>query len=198
MRHFLLLVLITGTVWNAHAQAWELKKSADSIDVYTRTVNESPIKEFRAVGMVAASSSEILSILKDVASYPKWIEDVAYSETLESTKDSLSFYYQMNLPWPIKDRDLCLEMKIFREENVTTVKLTSNPGLVPPNDDFIRMLTVEGQWVITAIDEENSQVQHQFLADPEGSLPAWVVNLFAVDGPHQTMLNLREFVKTRE
>lgn len=197
MRIFLLAALVFSLGHNSHAQAWELKKDTDSIKVFTREVNRSSIKEFKAIGNVAANSETILSILKDVPSYTQWIEDVKYTNTVSSSENHLSFYYQMNLPWPAKDRDLCLDMEITRLDKSITVMLTSNPDLVPMDKDFIRILLVEGQWVITALDEQNSEVEHQFLADPEGSLPAWIVNLFAVDSPHQTMKNLREYVKTK-
>jgi hypothetical protein len=197
MRYFLLLILIILYFQNTYAQAWELKKSSDSIEVYTRTVNNSPIKEFKAVGTIAAGCADILGILKDVPSYSQWIEDVNYSETISSSEDSLSFYYQMDLPWPVKDRDMALDMRIQNTAKEVTVSLTSNPGLVPVSKDYIRMTQVEGEWIITTLNDSTSYVQHRFLADPEGSLPAWVVNLFIVDGPFQTMKNLREFVKAR-
>ena len=198
MRYFFLLVFIIYFEQPIRAQAWELKKKADSIEVYTRTVSNSPVKEFKAIGIIEAQPEHILEVLKDVPSYPEWIEDVTFSETVLSNGDSLSFYYQMNLPWPVKDRDMALDMSIARDENEIAVRLTSNPDLVPVNDDFIRMYQVEGEWLITRIDEQFCEVQHRFLADPEGSLPAWVVNLFIVDGPYSSMKNLRELIKTKE
>lgn len=198
MRYLILLLLLLSTAKTTYSQAWELKKKSDSIEVYTRTVSSSPVKEFKAVGIIEAKKEEILAVLKDVPAYPKWIEDVIYSETVSSAGDSLSFYYQMDLPWPIKDRDMALDMKIEQTAQEIAVRLTSNVDLVPVHEDYIRMVQVEGEWIITSLDDQFCQVQHRFLADPEGSLPAWVVNLFIVDGPYTSMKNLKEFVKTRE
>ena len=93
---------------------------------------------------------------------------------------------------------MALDMAIEYRDQEIIVKLTSNPGLVPVSNDFIRMTQVEGEWIITSVNDSTCNVQHRFLADPAGSLPGWVVNLFAVDGPFQSMKNLREFVKMRK
>ena len=196
MRYFLLLTILFITAEASLAQAWELKKDTDSIRVFTRSVTKSPVKEYKAIASVAASADKVVAILKNVKAYPEWIDDVEYTETFAGTENQLSFYYQMDLPWPAKNRDLCLDMAITSSDKTITVNLSSNPDLVPVNDDFVRIILVEGQWVITAIDEHNSLVEQQFLADPEGSLPKWVVNMFLVDSPYQTMKNLRAYVKS--
>ena len=195
MHHFASLVILL-IPFTSLAQAWELKKEADSIQVYTRSVSNSPIKEFKAVAQINASSEKILAVLKDVPSYPQWIEDVNYTKILNSAEDQLSFYYQMDLPWPMKDRDLALHMQISTSPGEISVNLSSAAKEVPLDQDYIRMYTVEGEWIITRVDDNTSDVVHRFLADPEGSLPAWVVNLFIVDGPFKSMKNLRQFVKT--
>lgn len=194
MRIISLLILSLCFQQISYAQAWELKKDSDSIEVFTRSVSKSPVKEYKAVAKIAAGADEIIAMLRNVPAYPEWIEDVDFTKTISSTENKMSFYYQMSLPWPARDRDLCLDMEITRDDETITVNLTSNPDLVPVNDDFIRIILVEGQWVIKAIDENNSIVEQQFLADPEGSLPKWIVNIFVVDSPYQTMQNMRAYL----
>ena len=194
MRIFLIILLFCTLQQRSYAQAWELKKDSDSIKVFTRSVSKSPVKEYKAVAKVGANAEDILAMLRNVPAYTEWIEDVVYTKTVSSSEDQMSFYYQMSLPWPAKDRDLCLDMQITRVDEAITVNLTSNPDLVPIDDDFVRILLVEGQWVIRAIDDENSLVEQQFLADPEGSLPKWIINMFVVDSPYQTMKNMRAYL----
>ena len=194
MRIFSLLLILFTSQQVSYAQAWELKKDSDSIEVFTRSVSKSPVKEYKAVAAVAAGAEDILAMLRNVPAYPEWIEDVVYTKTISSSENQMSFYYQMDLPWPAKNRDLCLDMHITRVDEKIAVNLTSNPDLVPVDEDFIRIIVIEGQWVITAIDEHNSLVEQQFLADPEGSLPKWIVNMFVVDSPYQTMKNMRTYL----
>ena len=57
------------------------------------------------------------------------------------------------------------------------------------------MMLVQGKWEVETVDDKNVLVSYQFLADPEGSLPSWIINMFLVDDPFKTMQNLREYVK---
>ena len=195
MRYFLLIWILFISYNQAFTQAWELKKEGDSIKVYTRVVPNSPIKEFKASGTMKAKPEAIYAVLRDVPSYPKWIEDVKHAIKISEYDSGMTFYYQLALPWPLKDRDMALEMKITSSENTILFALESNPELVAVDEDFIRMVTVTGEWSIQQLDDEFCLVEHRFLADPEGSLPSWVVNMFIVDGPYQTMANLSEYLQ---
>ena len=55
----------------------------------------------------------------------------------------------------------------------------------------------KGKWVFTPLENGKTQVYHQFGGDPGGSIPAWIVNMFLVDGPYKTMLGLQETIAKR-
>ena len=107
-------------------------------------------------------------------------------------------YYQLGLPWPIKDRDVTLVSKYKTlPDSSILFQLSNNSDLKEEDAGFIRIKEIKGQWLIKPIDKENCEVTYQFLADPEGFLPAWVVNVFIVDGPFKTLQNLDKYGKTR-
>ncbi len=175
---------------------WELKKEADGIKVFTREVENSNIKEFKATSPVNASEAVIFRILQDVANYPQWIEDVQYAEIVATDTRLLKFYYQLTLPWPMKNRDIAMTMEVVENNDGSlTLIMHSTPALVPEKAGFIRMHEVAGKWHLQPIDAHHCQVTYQFLADPEGFLPAWVVNIFIVDGPFKTLQNLNKYAK---
>jgi ribosome-associated toxin RatA of RatAB toxin-antitoxin module len=175
------------------SSGWELKKDAEGIQIYTRSVDNSNVKEFKATGIVKASAKDILAVLKDVENYAKWIEDVKYSRKISQEENKMDFYYQIDLPWPMKDRDMALSMNISQTEDSIAVMLKSNNQIVADDEDFIRMNKVDGEWILYPIDATSCRVAYRFLADPEGSLPAWVVNLFIVDSPFKTLQNLSAY-----
>jgi hypothetical protein len=203
MRHYYISTLLISLFLlsftpNSQENEWELKKEADGIRVYTRDVKGSNIKEFKASSKLTSSQETILNILFDIPNYPKWIEDVEDARILSKNEKEMNFYYQLNLPWPLKDRDIAMSMKISPQEDASVLlDLLGRDDLIEEGDDFIRMNNVVGKWLIRPIDDKNCEVTYQFLADPEGSLPAWVINLFIVDGPHQTLLNLEEYAASK-
>jgi len=189
------IVFLLFPIVNENQEAeWELKKEEDGIRVYTREVEGSNIREFKASSHISASQETIYNILLDIPNYPKWIEDVEEASILSKAENERDFHYQLSLPWPMKDRDIAMSMKIYYQDDQSILlKLTSNSLLVPENDDFIRMYNVVGEWLVTPMDDSNCQVTYQFLADPEGFLPAWVINIFIIDGPFKTLKNLQEY-----
>ena len=175
---------------------WQLKKDEDGISVYTREVEQSNIKEFKASTKLNSSTETIFRIILDVENYPNWIEDIDYAELLYLRGSEIGMYYQLGLPWPIKDRDVTLVSKYKTlADGSIHFQLNNRYDLKEDNTDFIRIKEIKGQWLIKPINKENCQVTYQFMADPEGFLPDWVVNIFIVDGPFKTLGNLDKYAK---
>jgi hypothetical protein len=66
---------------------------------------------------------------------------------------------------------------------VVTVDGPAVPGYVPVKKGIVRIANSSGKWVITSISANQVHVQYSIHVDPGGSLPAWLVNLFATDAP---------------
>lgn len=187
---FCLIILLS---FNGFSQenGWLLEKESAGIAVYTREVETTKVREFRATGTINSPAHEVVKILKDVPNYPRWIEDVHSSRILANSKNKLSFYYELHLPWPITNRDIAMNMLITTDSsNTILLELTSNNNIMEEASGFIRMTDVYGYWKVSPLNELNCKVTYQFLADPGGNLPSWVINLFIVDGPFKTLQNL--------
>ena len=201
MKYFFIYSLFIGAfIWPFSAVSqedkWELKKDKDGITIYTRSVENTNINEFRANAKISSSAETISNIILDVENYTKWIEDVNHSEKLYQEKNRIGMYYQLGLPWPIQDRDITL-ISVFETlpDSSILFQLTNNSSIKEEDEDFIRIKEIRGHWLIKPIDKQNCEVTYQFLADPEGSLPGWVVNLFVVDGPFKTLQNLEKYAR---
>jgi len=197
---FIYSLFIGAFIWPFSAVSqedeWKLKKDKGGITIYTRSVENTNINEFRAYSKINSSAETIFNIILDVENYTKWIEDVNYSEKLYQEENRIGMYYQLGLPWPIKDRDITL-ISVFEElpDGSILFQLSNSSSLKEEDEDFIRIKEIRGHWLIKPIDKENCDVTYQFLADPEGSLPAWVINIFVVDGPFKTLQNLDDYAK---
>jgi hypothetical protein len=38
------------------------------------------------------------------------------------------------------------------------------------------------------------QINYQLMVNPGGYVPAWIVNMAAIDGPFETMVHFKEFI----
>lgn len=184
------LVIGMSFLLGAQNGEWELQKEGKGIKVYTRELSYSPIKEFRASCIIHTSNKNLISTLNEIENYPSWVSSVSYAKSI-NIKSGIGMYYQLDLPWPIKDRDLAMSMYQIDSKNSTILTLESISNMVDANNDFIRMTQVVGTWKVTSIDDNSCIVTYQFLGDPAGDLPSWVINMFLIEGPFETLINLQ-------
>ena len=173
---------------------WELRKDKDGIQVFTRNYQNSEIKEFKAVTVLQTDLDTLVKILKDIDKYPFWMANCKSALTYEVINDSTRIDYMTTaVPWPLNDRDVVFKFMIIKQsENYFEAILKAIPDRVPEEKKFVRIRNSEGRWTFTKIEHNKIEVVHQFFGEPEGSIPGWIVNMFIVHGPYQTLSNLRD------
>ena len=180
------------------ADEWELEKSGNGIKVYTRTAEDSDIKEFKAITNVLADRKSIAQVVTRVTDYPNWYPDCGESRVLDIISPTeRKCYYRVDLPWPTSDRDciMLMRVKVDNTKKTTTVYFSDTDPTRELNDDCVRMTQADGFWRIKELGDNKCQVTYQFESDPGGSLPAWLINMFIVDGPYDTLVALKEKVE---
>jgi len=204
MRYLILLSYFIFILLNIQAQdalsdGWKLKKSKNGIEVFTRTMEDSKFKEYKTVCEINASPKELLDILTDVEHYPEWMAYVKVAELLEKKgEDEFYVYSEVKVPWPFDNRDQITKSIVMRNKNtrVDSLEILIIPAYLPEKMGIVRMPAGRGLWSFTPVEDGKTEVYHQFGGDPGGNIPAWIVNMFLVDGPYKTMLGLQE-VATR-
>jgi hypothetical protein len=63
--------------------------------------------------------------------------------------------------------------------------------MVPKKDKTVRVLNSPARWVLTPEGANRVKVIYTLHADPGGSIPAALVNMFATQGPAETFKKLR-------
>jgi len=169
---------------------WKLEKSSKGINVYTREISETSIKEFKAETVVGANIDELIDALKQVEHHPEWMSNVSHTIVLNDTPEVLQ--YNMNLPFPFKDRYVVMNSEA--EAGVGTYRINMENSDHPPIDvgDMVGIEYIKGYWLFTELDDHTTSVIYQFVSDPGGNMPNWLVNTFIVKNPHETLSNLRD------
>ncbi len=179
----------------AYANEWTLEKEdvERDIRVYTRTVENSPLKEFKGVTQITAPTSAFVALLRDPDVATEWMHQVGKFEVIESPSMTDNLVYTVNeTPWPVTDRDAYIRSVMSQDESkVVTVTLTGVPEFRPVNEDFVRMASLKGFWKFSPQENGITEVTYQVHANPGGSLPDWLVNGIVVDTPYNTLKNLQ-------
>ncbi|MEO6633719.1 MAG: START domain-containing protein, partial [Mucilaginibacter sp.] len=81
------------------------------------------------------------------------------------------------------------------ETKVITIDGPAVNGMVPLKDGIVRVRSSKGLWVITPVKKNLLKVMYTLQLDPGGNLPAWLVNLFAAEGPMKSFQGLKSQIK---
>jgi hypothetical protein len=177
---------------------WKLSKNSNNVKVFTRQPEGSKIKEFKAVITVTSSLQSLENLIENASAYPKWQSNIASAKIVKQiSKTEQYIYYTTDVPWPITDRDAVVySEKVKSADGTITYNLMSKPDYVEEKKDFIRIKNAKGMWQF-APQGNKVEVTYQFYGDPAGTIPDWLINLFIVDGPYTTMLNLKKIVEKK-
>ncbi len=194
MKPIYILILIISLAGLQNTQ-WKLAKNNKGIKVYTREYPNSDIKEFKAETVIKTDIKKLTALLNDVPKLNTWMENVLKAEVIKTEKNKRYIRFIIDFPWPFSDRDLVMvETKTISSDGTITYTDKNAPNAYPEQEDFVRMQKAEGKWIL--IPQKNGYVKviYKFYGDPAGSIPNWLVNLFIVDGPYNTLLNMRKKV----
>lgn len=195
---FISLCCIGFTSFITVDDEWKLKKFSKGVAVYSREVSSSVIKELRAETEVKTSLASIIMLLNDRETYTQWVYRCGYSKELKRINEAESIYYQTVVaPWPVDDRDFVVDVKVVQDPKTKVVKqyTTNMPEFIPPVQGHVRITEFDALWTLTPLKNGLVKCEYQLLVNPGGNVPAWMVNLAAIDGPFETTYNLTEWVK---
>jgi hypothetical protein len=171
--------------------SWELEKNDDGIKVYTRTVEGQPIKEFKAITSIKANHLAIKKVILNVGGYVNWYPDVVEAKVVKrKSATEVIAYTRLDVPWPASDRDVVSSISSSSTTNSSKVILKSASGYVSKKDGIVRIPYTSGFWKLTTT-KGVTEVHFQYIGNPGGSLPDWIINMFIVDSPYQTLINLK-------
>ncbi|RFZ94604.1 lipid-binding protein [Mucilaginibacter conchicola] len=194
-KRFLLFLTISLFAISAFAQTdWVLKSNTNGIKVYAASVPNSKFKAIRVECTYNATPAQIAAVLLDVNTCTEWVYHTKSIKLLKQPAPNEVYYYsEVSLPWPASNRDFTAHLTATQdaETKVVTVDGPAVNGLVPAHDGVVRVTESTGKWIITPLEGGKSKVEYTLHVNPAGALPAWLVNMFATEGPTKSFEGLR-------
>jgi len=191
---FVSLFLILNIVSASAQSDWKLSADKEGIKVYTSIVPDSKIKAVKVECDLNATPSQLVAVVMDINTAPDWVYHVKSAKMVKQVSPSELYYYsEVSLPWPAANRDFVAHLTVSKDPatKIITIDGPAVPGYVPVKKGIVRIANSSGKWVITPIGANQVHVQYSIHVDPGGSLPAWLVNIFATDAPLKIFENLR-------
>ena len=177
---------------------WTLKTDKEGIKIYTKTPDNSPFKAVKTVCNIDASLSELTAVLMDIKNCADWVYATKTCTVLKQNSPSDLFYHsEVDIPWPVSNRDFIVRLVVTQDATTKAVTVIgeNKPTYLPENKNVVRIQQSYSKWLITPMPNGQLQIEYVLQVDPGGSVPAWLINMFATKGPLETFQKLRQQVK---
>lgn len=196
----LLIILLNALSFKGFGQEppWDFVKEKEGIRIYTRSEETSSVKSFKGEADFFTGMDAISRIIGRVDKFDWWDDNISEIKVLEYVEEKLIRYYLVyDVPWPLSDRDLCVEA-IITNDPVTGKRIVhAKPisGLVPEYSDRVRITNYWQRWTM---EDAGNGLVHLVLegsVDPGGNIPSWLINMVITDTPLNIMRKVREQVE---
>ncbi len=188
----LLLSVSSGAAINTE---WRKIKVRRGVEVFEGIIAGSPVVAFKGISEIDAPIGKVASVIHDSSRIKEWMSDLADSRVLErkSVLEKVE-YNHTKTPWPLADRDFVYSVKVVINKAEGTVDIlvenTTHPA-APPVSGIIRGTLHSSRYFLKSIDNgTRTHIEVEILADPNGSIPKWVVNLFQSAWPSNTVAGI--------
>ena len=177
------------------AQSWDFVKEQDGIKIYTRQEPGKALKSYKGVTDINAPAEKVFALIEDVNNTDWWDKNLNQIKVLLYEKYKRAQYYLVyDLPWPVVDRDLCVDVIATFDVETSVGKVTAVPlaGRVPENHDKIRIKEYRQTWTVTPAGVAQAHVVLEGYVDPAGNIPDWVSNMLINTSPIKIISGLRK------
>lgn len=196
---WLQVILFVAGIKSVCAQDnWTLATEQEGIKVYTRAIPDSKIKAIKVVSNMRASPSQLLAAIMDIQTGTEWVYHSKQNVLIRQiTPLDLIYYSEVEVPWPVENRDFVVHVQAVQDPDskVITINSPCIPGYVPEKVNLVRINHSVGKWTITPVSYDVVKAEYILEVDPGGTIPAWLINLFATKGPIITFKNLKVHVQ---
>jgi uncharacterized membrane protein len=181
-------------------QSWDFIKEKDSIKIYTRVETGRTLKSYKAVTDINAPEEKIFTVMEDINNIDWWDKNLTQIKVLLYEKNKRARYYMVyDLPWPVTDRDLCVDVTITTDTVTGERKINalSLNGVTPEHKDRVRIKDYRQTWIIIPRGKEMTHVVLEGFVDPAGTIPVWISNMLIIESPIKAINGLRERLRKK-
>ena len=179
--------------------SWQLKKDRNGIRIYTRDYPNSKFKEYKAVMTVNTTLTIAKDLIEDASRLKEWNYKTSKSRMIKRIDENHYILYLYNdMPWPVLNRDHVSNVRItYPTKKSVLISIDPYNNGLPDTADVVRITYFKGFWLLEKT-LEGISITHQLFGDPEGSVPAWLVNSQLIKSPYTSFRNLKKLLENKQ
>jgi|GEM_PF-488979 len=177
---------------------WKLKYTSGSYKMYMRECANSPIKEVKIIDLFSADLNHLAKVVSAVETTKKITPTCAEARLIKPIDENNSFqYFRYSMPMGIKDRDLVCKVTTSLTDSCYTFisETVDKTDLVSLRTDAIRIKNAHTSIVFKKNSFGLIEMEYVAFANPNGSIPAWIINLIARKQVHSSIVKLKKMIQ---
>ncbi|MEM6687729.1 MAG: START domain-containing protein, partial [Bacteroidota bacterium] len=123
---------------------WKLKKDKDDVKIYVKSTESSSLKLFKAEMTVKSTLDLVFDTILDGDKLKDWNYKALDSKLLNKSESEYLLWMALDLPWPIRNRDVVISCKVLKvTDDIIKIDISTASDRYPENDDYYRITTFE-------------------------------------------------------
>jgi hypothetical protein len=189
------LWLVTTLGFANDAGGWTVVDRERGITSSRREQPGCGLPSFRGQGKVHGNVLQVLSMMLDVKTVPRWAFGVDDAQLVKRNDvRSEVIYLYSDIPWPVRDRDMIVrrDTEVIKPGEEFRINLQCRPEARPEVDGVVRVKKCTSSFHLRKVDAEHTQVDYVMSLDPGGHLPDWVSGFVSKTVPYKTLVAIEE------
>lgn len=177
---------------------WELIKEDQGIRVYSKSGISGELIEIKATSHINSALGSFVALMNDVQNFKNWMHATQEAKIIQREGPYHYTYYMLSdLPWPARDRDVILNLRIQKDKASRAVYVQSQNvrGLIKEKEGVRRIESVQTTWHFIPENNGRIRIVFQTKIKPNVQLPEWLAEKVYQIGPYNTILNMKEMVQ---
>ncbi len=186
--HILVLAVCVPLITTAQGK-WNKYESKDGLNIWYQS---DTAKNLYRIKIEAKTNTDILTIynrLLDVSAYPRYVSHCEYSELLKKISENHLIYYTITrVPFPLKNRDVVVELISTRTDNEIRMITKSKNDFMQKKEQYERVMDYYASWFLKKEGDKTEAVLIMEIGIPDYA-PKWMKEYVIFKGPVETYKN---------
>ena len=172
----------------------KLSINKNNIKVWTIQDSQNPIMMYKAETTLNVPIEQAVALILDVDHAMEWVPFLSQMKVLsrDEKKGEFQLYMVLDFPFPLKDRDLVVQGKMSKDaQGIISIQNKAIKKGYMLNKNYVRLNQYEGDWSFQKLGPQKVKVSTYGYANPEGSIPLSVVNMFVQQQPYQMLQKMK-------
>ena len=176
-------------------KSWTEVSNDDHVLVHRKDIEGSDLVAFRGETMIEAPMAKVANVLIDTSRKLEWVHKIVEAKGVRTISqfERVEYNHTASGFFLVRDRDFVFRAKAdldrVKRQMLFTLKSVEDPLM--PETDMVRGELTNSAYTLTMLGDNRTHLVVEIHADPKGSVPKWLVNLFQKSWPRVTLNGIR-------